>query len=506
MSDPTVKMEFQGDSSSAARALAQLQRKYEKLEQGMKHANRTGKRGQDQFSAGLGKQISGLARIAAGYLSIGKSIGVVIAAQEKARAGIAEFAGRIPEARLKAQIQAGATPEQMRKVIPQIQKALLEIPSTDYAGGLDIHRQLVSSGFSAKDVKSGDALRAALALKAATNQFGQGMGNVSESIQSVAMFLKAQGIKAPTAGQILRTGGGLTQLFEGSDIQFPDLKDLAGQAAALKEKGLTPQMQMAAFSAIRDVKTAPEAATGLRQVVSRLQGASLVPAKVRALTSIGIDPKSIDLIGEDLPTALDRLDAALSKVSPNAKSDVLLTLFGEKGEAAGATLLGKRDVIRERLKILQGGALERNLAIFQTSEYAGRAKLHLAQEFAQGRAHKRSRRFTEKDLETVLNIVSTNVEGKNLGFLQRAQFDTDLVKFWASRKIGALAGTSPRELVEKITKSPYEADVFARELRTAMSKFAENQEKTIEEQKKSNITLTNLLHKNGERNPNANRE
>lgn len=451
MPDPTVKMQFFGDEKGAAAAIARLERKYANLENKVRQTNRTSRRGQSEFLRGAQRSITALGRLAIGYIGVSRAIQGVVSANKRVLSQIDELAGRLPEAKLKAQIQAGATPEQFRKVLPTIRRALLKTPVTDFAGGLDIQRQLVSSGFQAKDIQSGDAIRTVLALKAATNQFGRDVGDVSESVRSIAQFLKAQGVNQPTAKQIRRTGGALTQLFEGSDIQFKDLTDLAGQAAALKSKGVSENIQLAAFSALRDVKPAPEAATGLRQVVSRLQGASLSGAKVSALKSIGLKPEDVNLIGEDLPTALERLNKALANVDKQQRSNVLLTLFGEKGEAAGSALLGKTDVIRQRLKIMQGGAFERNVGIFQQSEFAARERSKLRKDFALEGAKQRGGNVTDADVQRWIDEIMAERQGKSIGAARRLELVLGRAQFWAEYNLGTgIEGVTPADYIRNM--------------------------------------------------------
>lgn len=310
---------------------------------------------------------------------------VAAAVQENLRLSqsIDEIVNKARDAELKLQVQAGQTPAQFERQIPQIRKALLQTPSTDFFGAIEIQKQLVSSGFRQKDIKSGDALQTVLDLQAATNQFGRDIGDPKEAVKSVAQFLKAQGFDRPTASQIRATGGRLTTLFEGSDIQFPDLSDLAGEASVLRERNVSQIEQLAAFSTLRDVKDSPEAATGLRQVVSRMATFANAPAKVNALRDIGLKPKDVDLVGEEFVPALKRLNAALEGVGDVQQNLVLNKLFGEKGETAAAILLGSLPTIEKRVALQKDPvAFERNLALFQRSRFARNQRFKIREQFA----------------------------------------------------------------------------------------------------------------------------
>lgn len=380
-----VDIQIGGSANKAEAEIVKLEKRLDKLETKLRNQARTSRRTSKDSSDGFTSWATRVAGVTAAVGTLQQSLRAVGEENKALQDGVSQTIGKLNEAQLKLQIQAGFTPAALEQRIPQIQRSLLQTPTTDFSGGLALSTQLVSSGFKQEDVDSGEALQTVLDLKAATNQFGREMGDVAESVKSVAQFVKAQGIDQPSAAQVRKTGGALTQLFEGSDIQFVDLGDLAGQAATLKSLGISEEIQLAAFSALRDVKTAPEAATGFRQVASRLRGAGDSDQKVQALGEIGLTPDDIDFIGEDFPTALERLKEALSKVDEKKASSVLLTLFGEKGQSAGSVLLGKTGLIRKREGILQGDAFERNVELFQDSRFAENQRVALRKEFAERR-------------------------------------------------------------------------------------------------------------------------
>lgn len=444
MTDGKVKFTYFGDGKDLEKELVRLEKKHDDLENKIGQVSKKSRKSSQTAVQGLVAQVKGAANLSAAFDGVRRIISALTDEQRKFSRSIDETIPKLDEQQLKLQIQAGLTPKQVEGKIPQIKKSLLETPSADLSGAFQIQTQLVSSGFNQQDIDSGAALKTVLDLKAATNLFGEEIGNVKESVAAVAQFLKATGSDT-SAANIRKIGGNLTQLFEGSDIQFADLGPLAGEAATLTSKGLSTDIQLAAFSALRDVKNAPEAATGFRQVVSRLSSAGESPAKVKALESIGLKPEDIDLIGEELPTALKRLKTAVEAVDEKTGRSAVFTLFGEKGESAGNALIGKLDVIDKRLEILRGGAFERNVKIFQESRYAERQRTGIRGEFAERTVNQQRGGVTFQDARQILQTKFAEDTANAKNFQDRLDSSLNTIIDAQGIAIGEGLGAGPRE-------------------------------------------------------------
>lgn len=395
------------------------------------------KAGFDRVITTMGVMQAGTKLVGAGYDLVRTAITGVIRENERLSKSIDDVAKKRQQEELKLRIQSGLTPAGLRDQLPKIQNALQRTPSTDVSGALAISTQLVSSGFRPEDVKSGAAIQTVLDLKAATNLFGEEVGDPKEAVKALSQFLKAQGNKSPSAKDIRGTGARLTQLFEGSDIQFADLTDLAANAAVLKGKGLDETTQLAAFSVLRDVKASPEASTGLRQVVSRLSTAGGSSDKVGALKQLGLTAGDVDLVGETLPTALGRLNKGLSGIGQSEQNIVLNKLFGEKGEAAASILLGGLGTIEERISLQQDTkSFDRNLRTFQTSRFAQNSRIKSREEFALRKRDEEAGSFTFEELRALSNTARAEGRVSPLGkFIGDTGF-----------KAAEAAGLTPREL------------------------------------------------------------
>ena len=62
-------------------------------------------------------------------------------------------------------------------------------------------------------------------------------------------------------------------------------------------------------------------------------------AQLRALARLGLTPDMVDLVGEDLPTALERLNAKRAGTNPVEFSAAMKTIFEERGRTYAETLM-----------------------------------------------------------------------------------------------------------------------------------------------------------------------
>ncbi|QDU82681.1 Phage-related minor tail protein [Polystyrenella longa] len=386
-----VTLQVAGDSEKAQQELVNLEKKLVKMTSKLQAMGKKSQKVSQESKSGfhqMGKSIQQtgmrLFALEKGYNIAVRGATKLLETHKKITAERNEIGKRVGQEDLKLQIQAGLTRDEVKQRFPQMRAATMLTPSVSNVEEMfQVQTQLHSSGFRPEDLESGRALLAALNLKAATNQFGESMGDVKEVILSISQFRKGMGDASPSAASIESTGGKLTQLFEGSDIQFPHLGELANVAAALKGLNIDENQQLASFSALVDVMGPAESKTGLRQVASRLRGASESEKKVAALESLNLKPEDVDLIGESFITALERLQAAASKVDEKTRSSALLNLFDERGQVAASTLLGQLPVVQQRMKILEGGAYERNIQLFRGSPYAYGKRMELRKDLAQ---------------------------------------------------------------------------------------------------------------------------
>lgn len=389
MADPTVKLVFTGNSADAERAIASLERKYATLEEKLKRvgaqSRMTARQSQDAFSSTKGidswgksigdvvMKLGGMATMAAtiktALMGAGNEIKTINSEMEKFRANQAD-------AELKLQIQGGFTPEQVKEQIPNLKDALFATPSATPTEAVQLQAQLAGAGFNAEDVKSGAAAKAMLDLKAVTNAFGEDAGDPKEAVLGMSQLIKGLGNVNPRAKDLQRIGAKVATLMTESDVQFADLAQLAGDAATLKQFGMSESEQLGAFSWMRDIKGAEEGATGLRIFTSRTATAATDKNRTEALKSIGLKPEDVAIAqgGVTFKEAITKIQGGMAGLSEEDKNKFLVEMYGEKGQASAAVMLDPKqsEKIFGRIQMADqaSGEFQKRLETFQGSPEA----------------------------------------------------------------------------------------------------------------------------------------
>lgn len=403
-----------------AKAVTKTKQEYVAATQSGQEMANSGKQGLDGMSMSGREAVATIAAMAAGFGLVQKSVTAVIAENHRLGQSITDTFRKLDQEELKMQIQAGLTPQQAQEQMPNIQKALLKTPSTSVAGAIQLQTQLASSGFKDQDIKSGEALQTVLDLKAATNQFGESMGNEQQAVLALSQYLKGMG-QDSNAANIKQLGKQLVTLFATSDIQFGDLQQLAPNAGALKEFGLSDKEQLAAFSTLVDVMGGEKAATGSRNVVTRLATAAKSKERTGALKELGLKPEDVDIaIGGDqfIPT-LEKVSKALKSKKPEDANRLLSEIFGDEGQAAAANLFNpeKIQLIKQRIAEQEGGkAFDQGVATFQQSAYADRQRRQVRTDFSLRQAGLNQKGAGRQDVTEIGQQVVANAaaEGGNL--------------------------------------------------------------------------------------------
>lgn len=341
----------------------------------------SGRQGLQQMNVSARDVVATVTAMVGAYGLVQKAVSGVIAENHRLGQSITDTFRKLDQEELKLQIQAGFTPQQAQAQMPNIEKGLLKTPSTGVAGAIQLQTQLASSGFRKADVDSGDALQTVLDIKAATNQFGESMGDEKEAVLALSMYLKGLGNKAPTSGNIKDLGKQLVALFATSDIQFTDLKQLAPNAGTLKGFGLDDKEQLAGFSTLVDVMGGEKAATGLRNVVTRMATAAKSQERTDALKELGLKPTDVDISsakdGEKFIPTLEKMSRALKGKKTEDANRILAQLFGDEGQAAASELFNpeKIDLLKQRIvEQADNTAFDMGVKSFQESAYADRQR------------------------------------------------------------------------------------------------------------------------------------
>ena len=211
--------------------------------------------------------------------------------------------------------------------------------------------QLVSSGYDVKEVVQGGAANEFLQGMNAMNQRGAGVDATSLA-GAATSFMTAMGVQKDAAG-MRGTMSSLFSAFQGTNIQLPDLQQYAAKAGGMKGK-LSFQELIAAGSIHRDLGIASaESASGLEGLVGQAGTAGASKEKVEALSSIGLKPEDIDLIGENFDTMLGRLQGGLSTIPEEQREGVMKKVFEQAGVKFLKPLLEGRGTMQDRIAAMR---------------------------------------------------------------------------------------------------------------------------------------------------------
>lgn len=215
-----------------------------------------------------------------------------------------------------------------------------------------VAKQLISSGFDTGAVIEGGIAEEMVKGMQASAMKGDEQASPEQFTEAVTQFLlaqtgkqegeqlsageQAQALSFDRLSQAVRETQGL---FLRRNIQFADLGELAKAAPALSRAGLDMTTQLAAFTKMRDVLDAEEAATALRNIAVRMQTSGASKEKTAALAEIGLTPADIDMEGESFEEALSRLRDALANAGPAKQAEALKKLFEERGGLGASVLI-----------------------------------------------------------------------------------------------------------------------------------------------------------------------
>jgi len=399
---------FTGNSDDAVAALAKLERKYEAVEAKLKGI-KTGKQSgnTDEWNAGLDTMLSKVIGIGIAYQAMGSAARAVFEENAKIIDQLNNFVPKKSEAEVKLQIQANMSKPEVRAMLPGLEKSLTATPSTDMIGGMKIQQQLASSGIKEEDVKSGEAAKTVLDMKAATNQFGEGIGDEGEATKTIAMLLKGSGKQHPGAADMKEISQSIVSLFEASDVQMQDFKQLAPKMAGLKSAGVKTNESLAAFSALTDVMGGNKADTGLSGLVSRSETIGAFPERAKELESLGLTPEDVSTSKHGFIPVMEKWKGVLSKLPENERNQKIAKIWGEDAAPAANFMFSDSGMATTKDYIRRANdktPYDRNVQTFQQSRYAGQQRVKIKDEFATDKIDENTGNFTWKEKEDEDNV------------------------------------------------------------------------------------------------------
>lgn len=246
-------------------------------------------------------------------------------------------------------IQGGLSEKERNVQTGMVGKTALEA-AVPIGKAFQVATQLSSSGFQ-DPVKNG-TLNTALALMQSSNQID---GDVGGFVKGSGQFLQAFGLQK-NQQNLSELGVRMQGLFKSTDVQAADLTEFAKAAPVLAGSKMGMGESLSVLTALRETMNAGEAATGARNVVSIMQASGKNETATKALASIGLRPDQVDIQGEGLKTALERLKASTQNLGEAEQAGVLTQIFGRENVAPARILMNSTGRFGDFMKMQQEAA------------------------------------------------------------------------------------------------------------------------------------------------------
>lgn len=348
MANGQVNIKWTSEHQQLLDAYRQLQRSNDKLQQQM--AALQNKSAQAFDASKLLKYAASVISISTAWALATRGLTMYMEAQRKLRQESSDKTVAFDEEFRKFRVVSGMTDNARAAKAQNVAYDVAERYSTDPGKVAEAAKELSSAGFSDQEIIEGGVLDSFIKAMRAGGMSGQEF-NPSEAVEAITAIMNANNLPK-TAESMDRINEAIVNLGE-TKIRVSELKDLAAEASTLAGAHITPEEQLATFAALRETFAAPEAATLYRNVVGRLQTAAGSPAKVKALSMLGIKPEEVDFVGETQEEVLARLQQGVESVSEETANVALSKLFEERGVAGARYLLDNQDKIKENEAMIE---------------------------------------------------------------------------------------------------------------------------------------------------------
>lgn len=292
---------------------------------------------------GIGGKLTALI---GGYASLTAGVNFFRQANEEAMRVAAEAATKQDDVVRRFRAQAGLTElegDAAKGDIYAAGEAAAMTPDQAFGAATS----LVSTGFEAKEAQ-GAALTPFLKLIAAQALDPKKATGTADMAENFSQFLSATG-QDKTGANVEKLAVAI-QSVKATPLKVTDLAQLSKQGAGLKEMGrLSPEDMLANFANLRNVLSAEDAGTGMREVVKNLAIAGSRKDRVKELKKMGLKAEDVDFVGEDLQTVLQRVQKGLQKLPEKDRAGALDKLV-EGANIATFNLMAKGQADVEKLR------------------------------------------------------------------------------------------------------------------------------------------------------------
>lgn len=214
------------------------------------------------------------------------------------------------------------------------------------------------------------------------------------------------------------------QSFFGAFLKEPlqpqDLEAFARANVGLAAAGVDQQTQLAINSlTLKITSSAEQAATLSKLLAVRMQAPNDEAA--RAMESAGLSVTDVDLVGEDIQTALDRMGQAMERLPEEQRVPFVRDIFGSEYAGQFRTLIERRNQLPQTVESVRAGSHLLPTAVEQMMGTAQARTQTVEAEAERGRAESGS-----SAAEVVRSVIAAQQERLGIAGFNRWMEDTTL--------------------------------------------------------------------------------
>lgn len=332
MSD--VSLDIFGNSEKAQQALVALEKRLDATEAKIRHVGRRGKQAGGGLASTFLNVTGAIGGTVAAATGLAAALRKIVETQRELQKGGETIEERYDKAALRFRLQAG-TDEGTAKRFRNRAANFAAATGLSGEGFLAAATEAVSSGASI-DQASGLA-EETLTLAAALKKFDASADELGGLSGAMAAFLNASG-KELTQENFRSLGEDLVGAIAGTKLELGDLADVSSKLAPVASAAGLSQRETLAIQAVLKQSgfDSSVAATAGKGILSRITAPN--SRGLGALEELGLSPEDVDLVGENVSTALDRINDAFANVDERRQATVRKNLFGEEFSPAGLAL------------------------------------------------------------------------------------------------------------------------------------------------------------------------
>lgn len=303
--------------------IQKLQLELRKMAQEARKAGQEHKKAVDDGGTGADVMIGRLTAIGAGWISATAAVSGYMAVNKKAIEESDAAYNSIDSQRRRSQLLMKLRGKEGEDANAKIEQQAIDRGVKPEIGH-EIAQQMAGSGFDVAEIVGG-ALASYLDVLSATGEDPNAGGVGAEGIQALSRYFASQGIEK-TAANIDKYGSKVQRLMGPTDLNFGNMTDLSNVSAGFKGM-LSPDEQLAMYANMVSGKPGSQAATAMADIVKNFSIAGSKKDAVDWLKKMGMSPEDINLKGENIGEALDRVRTGLGKLSANNQDIALAKIF-----------------------------------------------------------------------------------------------------------------------------------------------------------------------------------